>query len=375
MVKIDYEGSVGEQSIGGFEIGPDENNLPEDGEISKGGDSGAWWLFKSDNGKTSKVMAGLHFAGEGSSDPNEHAIACYPQSVFEKLEITITPPAQVTGAVSQSAGLGYNPAFLNTQVPVPKLTAAKLSDAVKLQGKEIIDYTHFSLVQSKSRKFAIWVGWNIDGNKIKKVSRNGINFITDSRFAQFQVGDELYEGNRLDRGHIARRADLVWGSTLSEAKKANTDSFFFSNITPQMDDFNQGNLGGIWGKLEDAIFEEVDVDNLKVTVFGGPVFNSDDRVFRAVKIPREFFKVIIFEEDGTLKSKGFILTQNLDQLEALDLNEFKVFEASLAEIGQRCGFSFPANVKAADGFAEQLRNKPEALNARKPLQKLKDISW
>ena len=42
---------------------------------------------------------------------------------------------------------------------------------------------------------------------------NGIPFIKDPRLpANTQVGNELYETNRLDRGHIARRADLTWGS-------------------------------------------------------------------------------------------------------------------------------------------------------------------
>jgi endonuclease G, mitochondrial len=374
IVKIDYGGATGEQSIGGFEIGLDDNNLPDDGEVSKGGDSGSVWVFKTSNGKPSKIMAGLHFAGEGPSDPNEHAIACYAKSIFEKLEVTLIPPAQQL-PVTPPPGLGYNPVFLSTAINVPKLNTAKLADAVKLNGSEVIAYTHFSLAQSKSRKFAIWVGWNIDGNKIKKVSRTGIKFDFDNRFAQFQVGDELYTDNRLDRGHIARRADLVWGNTLAEAKKANKDSFFFSNITPQMDNFNQGNLGGLWGRLEDAIFDEVDVDNLKVSVFGGPVFRSDDRVFRNIKIPREFYKVIVFEEGGALKTKGFLLTQNLDELEVLDLNEFKVFEVSLTEIGQRCGFTFPSNLKAADGFAEKLQNKPEAITSRKPIEYLSDINW
>ncbi|WP_457841006.1 DNA/RNA non-specific endonuclease, partial [Staphylococcus aureus] len=68
-----------------------------------------------------------------------------------------------------------------------------------------------------------------------------------------QVGDELYDDNPLDRGHIARRADLLWG-TLSEARQANTDSFFFTDITPQHEAFNQSSANGIWGVLEDAIF-------------------------------------------------------------------------------------------------------------------------
>lgn len=372
IVKINYGLPTGEQAIGGFEIGPDENNLPDDGEISKGGDSGAVWLFKLSNGKPSKVIAGLHFAGEGPGDPNEHAIACYAQSVFEKLSITLTP-SQILSAETPG-GLGYAPGFLGPVVNVPKLSATKLADAFKLNGSEVIKYVHFSLAQSKSRKFAIWVAWNIDGNQIKKISRTGIKFDFDTRFTQFQVGDELYSGNRLDRGHIARRADLVWGS-ISEAEKANKDSFFFSNITPQMDNFNQGNLGGIWGKLEDAVFDEVDVDNLKVSVIGGPVFRADDRVFKGVKIPREFYKVIVFVEAGVLKARAFILTQNLDELELLDLNQFKVFQVTLTEVAKRCSFSFPANLKAADSFAARLQTVPEALENREAIEKLSDIVW
>ncbi len=373
MVKIAYGFPVGEQVIGGFEIGPDENNLPGDGEISRGGDSGALWLFKASNGQPSKVAAGLHFAGEGAGDPNEHAIACYAQSVFEKLAITLTPPNPVVTGDTGGAP-GYAPGFLGPVVNVPKLFASKLKDAFKLNGSEVIKYTHFSLAQSKSRRFAIWVAWNIDGDKIKKISRRGIKFEFDNRFTQFQVGDELYSNNRLDRGHIARRADIVWG-TEAEAKKANKESFFFSNIAPQMDNFNQGSLGGIWGKLEDAVFEEVDVDNLKLSVFGGPVFRSDDRVFKGVKIPREFYKVIVYVTGGVLKAKAFMLTQNLDELEVLDLNEFKVFQVTLAEIAKRCGFSFSPNLKAADTLSEKLQNAPEAVEDRQPIKKLSEIAW
>jgi endonuclease G len=184
----------------------------------------------------------------------------------------------------------------------------------------------------------------------------------------------LYAGNRLDRGHIARRADLTWGG-LSEAKKANKDSFFFTNIAPQMDDFNQSGLGGIWGELEDAVFAEVDVEDLRVSLFGGPVFREDDRVFREVKIPREFWKVIAFVENGKLKAKAFLLTQSLDQLEALDLTEFKVFQVALTEVEARCGLTFSAALKAADSVGERLARRPEAMAERQPIRSLAEIDW
>jgi endonuclease G len=340
-----------------------------------GGDSGSVWLITDETGKPTDIVAGLHFAGESSSLDPEHAIACYAKSVFEKLEIVLEPPATPTPDSEQSLRRGYDPEFLGKRVAVPKLTAAGERTAHKRNGSEVIPYTHFSLALSEARRFAIWVAWNIDGGQLKKVSRNGIPFVVDPDIpAKFQVDDSIYAGNRLDRGHIARRADLCWG-TIAEARQANVDSFFFTNITPQMDDFNQSSKGGIWGKLEDAVFEEVDVDNLRVSVIGGPIFHTDDRTFRGVQLPREFYKVIAYSEAGELKAKAFILTQNINVREALDLDEFRVFQVTLADFEQRVDFRFSAAFKSSDQFAELLRSRSELEDERRPLDSLADIQW
>ncbi|MEU7137146.1 DNA/RNA non-specific endonuclease [Streptomyces sp. NPDC046261] len=366
IVKLDYGGSVGEKAIGCFEIGPDPENMPSDGEISQGGDSGAAWMFKTPRGKPGKILAGLHFGGEGGVDPDEHALACLPSSVFEKLEITLQPPVPEAAEVLT----GYDPDFLGRRIDPPKLNPTVAGDAARLDGSEIIRYTHFSLALSSTRGFAFWVAWNTDGGALKKLSRTGIEFVKDPRIpADFQVGNEVYEGNRLDRGHIARRADLLWGGP-TEAQKANVDSFFYTNITPQMDDFNQSSKNGLWGDLEEAVFADVDVDDLKVSVFGGPVFQDDDRLYRGIQIPREFWKVIVFCEGGELKSKAFLLTQNLNQVEALDLDEFRVFQVSLREVEERGHFRFPAVLRKADTL-----RVPESLAERAPLSTLGDIRW
>lgn len=265
---------------------------------------------------------------------------------------------------------GYVPGFLSERIELPQLATEISADAVRLDGSEVIPYTHFSLAMSKKRQFPFWVGWNIDGGSLKRLSRSGIPFTKDPRLpANAQVGNELYEANRLDRGHIARRADLLWGG-LPEAEKANTDSFFYTNITPQMDDFNQSARNGLWGRLEDAVFADVDVDDLKVSVFGGPAFQDDDRVFRGVRIPREFWKVIFFVEGGELKTKAFVLTQSLIRLESLDLDEFRVFQVTLDEIEERAHIRFPSSLHKADKLVVT-----EAVAERTPLESLADISW
>ncbi|MFD4601674.1 DNA/RNA non-specific endonuclease [Streptomyces sp. NPDC058464] len=365
MAKIDYGGDIGEKTIGCFEIGPDNEHPAADRQISSGGDSGAVWLFKQ-NGRPGKVVAGLHFGGESAGDPDDHALACLSSSVFEKLDITLRQPSPEEVQPLQ----GYDPDFLGVQIDIPQLTAEISGDAVRLSGSEVIPYTHYSLALSKKRRFPFWVGWNIDGGSLKKLSRSGIPFIKDPRLpANTQVGNELYEANRLDRGHIARRADLIWGS-MPEAQKANTDSFFYTNITPQLDDFNQSAKNGLWGELEDAVFADVDVDDLKVSVFGGPVLRDDDRVYRDEKIPRQFWKVIAFVERGELKAKAFLLTQNLDQLEALDLDEFRVFQVTLDEIEERVHIRFPTALHKGDHLLV-----PEAVAERRPLDDLADIHW
>ncbi|MCU1519559.1 MAG: endonuclease [Pseudarthrobacter sp.] len=267
-------------------------------------------------------------------------------------------------------GSGYAPGFLGNDLQPPVVDESLQDDTFLLNGSAVIPYTHFSLALSTSRRFARWVAWNIDGGSIQKINRKGISFIKDPRIpAAFQNGDELYSGNRLDRGHIARRADLVWGP-LAEAQSANRDSFFFTNIGPHMDDFNQSSKAGVWGQLEEAVFADVDVQDMKVSVFGGPVFQDTDREYRGVRLPREFWKILAYVEQGEFKSKAFLLTQNLNPFEALDLDEFRAFQVTTAELEPRAGLRFADVLRGADAF------EPETFDGdRSPLGAVSDIQW
>lgn len=266
---------------------------------------------------------------------------------------------------------GYDPDFLGTRIDVPILDANIQDDAVLWEETEIIPYTHFSLSLSKTRHLARWVAWNIDGASIKLLSRTNLNFTKDPRLASdTQIGNELYSDNRLDRGHIARRADLTWG-TLPEAQQANQDSFYYTNITPQMDDFNQSKHNGIWGRLENALYENVDVQDLRASVFGGPVFHPDDRTYRGIALPSEYWKLLVYQNQGTLKARAFLLTQNLEHLRALlALDEFRVYQITIDELEHRTQLHFPTPVKEAGQLAA-VREIAE----RKPLASLADIEW
>ena len=273
-------------------------------------------------------------------------------------------------ATTASKRMGFHPHFLTTTIDLPTAKGKIAEDLVQLDGSPVIDYTHFSLVLSRSRKFARWVGWNIDGTHLQLLSRTGINFSKDPRIpAEYQAGNDLYANNRLDRGHLARRADLTWGPD-TEAHQANKDSFYFTNITPQMEDFNQSRQAGIWGRLENALYEDVELDDLRCSVFAGPVLRDEDQHYRSYQIPTEYWKIILFERAGQLTARAFLLTQDLDRLQVLmALDEFRVYQVAVTEVEERTGLVFPRTVHDADDLVLNQSS------VRSPLNDTSEIAW
>lgn len=339
-VDLNYGGSIGVKRIGCFEYVPDPKHPPVNGEVSMGGDSGSAVMYRKGT-KATETMVGLHFAGE-VGNAREHGLACYSHAVFKKLNISPQPPEEIE---IEKVRRGFDWNFLGKTVRPPyPVRDEVMEDILKVKGKHVIHYTHFSLIMSKSRKFASWVAWNIDGGNIKIVSRKNIPFTRDPRLPDHaQVGNELYEFNPLDRGHIARRAELCWG-TRAEAERANKDSFYYTNMAPQHERFNQSKKAGLWGRLENAIFEGGKILDLKMSVMAGPVFKSNDQTYRNIKIPREFWKVVSYVDEGTrqLKCFSFILSQSdlISGMEGLDLDDFDLYRVPLHEITARTGLEF-----------------------------------
>lgn len=247
---------------------------------------------------------------------------------------------------TESVGQGYDAGFLSETVPTPELSDGIASDAFEVDGSHLIPYTHFSVCQSKSRTLPRFVAWNIDGDNLVSVDR-GNNFRRDPRVPdEFQADNALYRHNPYDRGHIARRADLNWGSR-SEAERANSDSFFYTNIAPQHQSFNQSSRHGLWGELENAVLEDVDVEDIKVSVMGGPIFREDDPEHRGVKIPRDFWKLIAFRDtaDNEFKVAAYILSQReFVPTETLELDMFRLYQTSLSKLGEETDLDFDALV-------------------------------
>jgi endonuclease G, mitochondrial len=249
---------------------------------------------------------------------------------------------------------GYDPAFLGNgerSVPLPQLSAEQLANAAKMkaggsgeQDGHVLPYHHFSVVLNKERRLAYFTAVNIDGALARRLQREPDKWSLDPRIpAEDQTGEPVYVDNDLDRGHLVRRLDPAWGESAAAAKIANDDTFHFTNCAPQHGQFNQNKT--TWAGLEDHILDNADNEDFKVNVFSGPVFAADDDEYRGVKLPKQFWKVVVMAKSpGLLSATAYLLSQEslIDGLEVaaeFSFGAYKTFQVPVSEIERLTGLS------------------------------------
>ncbi len=280
---------------------------------------------------------------------------------------------------------GYDPEFLGTVVPLPTLSAAGAAEVVPrtdgVEGHEL-KYYHYSIIMNKSRRMCFFAASNYDADGAHRgtLSRKALGkdkWDPDPRIALHHqlVKKEVYDGTDFDLGHVVRREDNYWGSTESEARFANWDTFFYTNCTPQHSGFNQSAsaLGGLWGDLENYIGKQMKRQDGKSCQFAGPVFSDSDPVAGKgkVRIPKQFWKVIVVRDESgpkpQLQAFGFLLSQAelIKDKEATFLvdSEFAKFHVPLALIEELTEVRFDKVIMAADvknGAAAKIKGKGHA---------------
>ena len=244
---------------------------------------------------------------------------------------------------------GYDPDFLKLSgdviVPMPELTSKGLKLAAKLDdGSPHLKYHKFTVVIHKQRRLALFTAANVDWRKQsreidgKKPSRKELNgfekdtsedWVTDPRIPfDHQLPDYFYtkDGKAFDKGHLVRRDDIAWGKTFEEMQKGNGDTFHTTNCSPQTAQFNQSKFkDNNWGELENMVEKQTSAE--KVCTISGPVLDPEDQFFHglvksrvevSIQIPSRFWKIIIVNKGGQPQSFGFVLDQDLSEV---DLHE------------------------------------------------------
>ncbi len=220
-------------------------------------------------------------------------------------------------------GLGYDPDFLNTALPLDPIYASLLSEgrvAPLLDGSgHELRYWHFSSLIHEQRRFPLMTVVNIDGNRLIRPGKRKDTWRQDARLdPKYQPDDEFYVRTRaqekvfFSRGHLVRRLDPCWGENVTDSQRGMEDSFHFTNAAPQHQTYNDID----WGNLEDYVLDKAQTSEKRLTVFTGPIFRDSDPLYgRSRKggpwrIPLSFWKIAVLQKtDDQIAAAAFIIGQ------------------------------------------------------------------
>jgi endonuclease G len=114
-------------------------------------------------------------------------------------------------------------------------------------------------------------------------------------------GTYTYDGFGFDRGHLAPSADFRWSAT------ALSESYFYSNMTPQKKEFNRES----WANLEALLRSVVDQEKKTFYILTGPVLNDSlpiiERSLNQLRIPKLHYKIIVDLSEEKPRGMAFLM--------------------------------------------------------------------
>ena len=201
-------------------------------------------------------------------------------------------------------------------------------------GEAVVYHSAYALVYSEPYEQAKWVAHIILPDVVSGNEGRSNDFRPDDKiktgsaveadyFLKTILPDSTikYDPFGYDRGHLAPSADFRY------SKKALSESYLYSNMSPQLAKFNRGR----WAELEDVIRQYVVRNNTQVYVVSGgvlkPGLNKIERGINKVSIPEQYFKVAL--DPVNHRAIGFIMPNreceypvlnyavNIDSVEAI----------------------------------------------------------
>ena len=178
---------------------------------------------------------------------------------------------------------------------------------------------------SENHEQAKWVAYSLDLNQTYGTVKRTNRFRTDPKVSTGSSELSDYKKSGYDRGHLAPAGDMKWSSTAMD------ESFFMSNISPQVPGFNRG----IWKKLESTVRKWAR-DYKKIYIVTGPVLTKSYATIgkNEVSVPELYYKVVLDYQKPVLKAIGFVLPNKKSK------NRIQKYSMSVDEVEKITGIDF-----------------------------------
>lgn len=176
-------------------------------------------------------------------------------------------------------------------------------------------------------KQATWVAYTLKKTDLEGDAKRKNNFNIDPELSENQsASDEDYYKSGFDRGHLAPAADMTVSQNCMD------QSFYYSNISPQLPGHNRG----VWKRLESDVRDwAVQYDSV-VVVTGAIIDKENDERLGDSKmcIPKRYYKALLIKTDSAIYTIGFIVANESSK------DEINTFSVTIDELEDQTELDF-----------------------------------
>lgn len=253
-----------------------------------------------------------------------------------------------------------NPA-ITSRMETPRVlndgTTVLISHDTKVNGKTVVTY---ELEYDINKYHSRWVAFRFDGDTRAKTTGRQDAFADDpSLSSTYHIGSNGFGWN-YNRGHLCASADRLY------SKEANVQTFYMTNMSPQIGNFN----GGYWVTLEGLVQSlgrnATFADTLYV-VKGGTIKDNQimDYVTRPngkkVAVPKYYYMALLKVKNGGYSSIAFWMEHKdygYDYNRQAPLSEIKKTVVSVNQLEELTGIDFFPNLPDASEEIIENQNMP-----------------
>lgn len=272
------------------------------------------------------------------------------------IEYVVTDQTEERPNDNVNANVGYeNVSVTGYEIPHLNDQNVYADHYVTMDGVQILNY---ALEWDNTKRHANWVAFTFDTTTSADVVKRTDLWAKDPKLpAEMQTGDSDHTNDGFDRGHLCASEDRVY------LKEANDQTFYYSNISPQLNDFN----GGFWRKLEtrvqtwgrstaDGVYDKVYVTkggtlnkllkNFKgTTVNGGtPTTDANGFTIHGLACPEYYFMAVLSQKDDVFHAIAFLVPHKEGMTENPSSDELKEYVVSVDKLEEETGIDFFCNL-------------------------------
>jgi len=151
---------------------------------------------------------------------------------------------------------------------------------------DVVRHKYYTLSYSENDEQAEWVAYVLTRKRLQMEWQDRPDlFESDPLVRTGSATLSDYRGSGYDRGHLAPAADMAFNTT------AITETFYLSNISPQVRDFNHG----VWKELEE-LSRDWAIKFNKLYVVTGPILKDGGKGeigANRVTVPTAYYKILV----------------------------------------------------------------------------------